>query len=203
VTAIRPTEALGEVAVEPARSGKIRLAVGLVALVGATSSAMFTVGATGQAALAGAIGMLYLFVIAVGLLAPWINRAAARLLAPALRLVWGTSGYLASANLRANAQGMATVLTALVLSVGFGGSVWFLQDNLERQTIAQSRDGMLANRALVSPAGLPTSAAEEIRRIPGVQAATGVRRTSVVVKSSTAPSRSAPRRSTRTPQPRR
>ncbi len=181
-TAIRPTEALGEAAVEPARSGRIRLGVGLAALAGAGSSSMVTLGTGGQAALAGAIGMLYLFVTAVALLAPWINGFAARVLAPVLRGAWGTSGYLASANLRANAQGMATVLTALVLSVGFGGSVWFLQDNLQRQTVAQSRDGMLAQRALVSPAGLPAAAADEIRRLPGVQAATGVRRTSVVVK---------------------
>jgi putative ABC transport system permease protein len=181
-TAIRPTEALGEAAVEPARSGRIRLGSGLAALAGAVSSSTVTLGAGGQAALAAAIGMLYLFVIAVALLAPWINRYTARVLAPVLRGVWGTSGYLASANLRANAQGMATVLTALVLSVGFGGSVWFLQDNLERQTVAQSRDGMLAQRALVAPAGLPAAVADEIRGIPGVQAATGVRRTSVVVK---------------------
>ncbi|MFI6242322.1 hypothetical protein ACIBEF_20845 [Micromonospora sp. NPDC050795] len=57
--------------------------------------------------------------------------------------VWRVSGYLAAANLRANAQGMATVLTVLVLSVGFGGSVWFLQTNLERQTTTQSSTGTL------------------------------------------------------------
>jgi putative ABC transport system permease protein len=96
--------------------------------------------------------------------------------------VWGSTGYLATANLKANARGMAAVLTALVLSVGLGGSVWFLQNNLERQTLAQSRDGLIAQHALVSPAGLPTNAVEEVRRTPGVEAATSVRRTSVVVK---------------------
>jgi putative ABC transport system permease protein len=182
VTAIRPVEALGETAVEPPRSGKVRLVAGLVALAGAGSSGTFTLGAGGQAALAGAIGMLYLFVTAVGLLAPWINRTAANVLAPVLRVVWGSSGYLASANLRANARGMAAVLTALVLSVGLGGSVWFLQDNLERQTLAQRRDGLLAQHALVSPGGLPAGAVDDARRTPGVEAATAVRRTSVVVK---------------------
>lgn len=77
---------------------------------------------------------------------------------------------------------MATVLTALVLAVGFGGSVWFLQDNLERQTVAQSRDGTLADRTLVSAAGLPASAADEVRRVEGVAAATPVRHTSVLLK---------------------
>ncbi|MET7419888.1 FtsX-like permease family protein [Dactylosporangium sp. NPDC005555] len=182
VTGIRPVEALGEVAVEPARGGKVRLVCGLVALAGAGSSGVVTLGAGGQTALAGAIGMLYLFVTAVGLLAPWINRAAARMLAPVLRTVWGSSGYLATANLKANARGAAAVLTALVLSVGLGGSVWFLQDNLERQTLAQRRDGLLAQHALVSPAGLPPGAADEARKLPGVSAATSVRRTSVVVR---------------------
>jgi putative ABC transport system permease protein len=183
VTAIRPVEALGEVAVEPPRSSRVRLWAGVLTLVGAAGSGAFTLGVGGQAALAGAVGMLYLFVTAIGLLAPWVNRGAARVLAPVLRLVWGTSGYLATANLKANARGMAAVLTALVLSVGLGGSVWFLQNNLERQTVAQSRDGLLARHALVAPGGLSPSTVDEVRRVAGVEAATAVRRTSVLVKS--------------------
>jgi putative ABC transport system permease protein len=183
ITRIRPIEALGEVAVEPKQSGKVRLVFGLVTMLGAGTAGGFTAALGGAtAALAAAVGMLYLFVIAVALLAPWINAFAARLLAPVLARLWQSSGYLAGKNLRANAQGMATVLTALVLSVGFGGSVWFLQNNLERQTVTQSRAGMLADRALVAPAGLPPTAAAEARRVPGVESATGVRHTSVVVK---------------------
>lgn len=182
VTAIRPVEALGEVAVEAPRGGRVRLVFGLVALGGAFASSAFTLGAGGQAALAGALGMLYLFVTAVGLLAPWINRTAATVLAPVLRLVWGSSGYLATANLKANARGMAAVLTALVLSVGLGGSVWFLQNNLERQTLSQSRDGLVAGHALVAPGGLPPSTVDDVRKTAGVESATAVRRTSVVIK---------------------
>lgn len=182
VTAIRPAEALGEIAVEPTGLGKVRAVSGLLALVAAGSATIFAVGSSGPSAQAGAIGMLYLFVLAVALLAPGINAVAARMLTPILRLGWGTSGYLAAANLRANARGTATVLTALVLSVGFGGSVWFLQDNLERSTVTQSRAGLLADLALTSPEGLPASAAADIRKLPGVRAATAVRRTSVLIK---------------------
>ncbi|MEU7867300.1 FtsX-like permease family protein [Dactylosporangium sp. NPDC049140] len=178
ITRVRPTEALGEAAVEPARGGKVRLIFGVVFLSGAATASSFTVAASGQAALASATGMLYLFVAAVALLAPWINAFAARVLARVLR---GPSGRLAAANLRANARGSAAVLTALVLAIGFGGSVWFVQNNLERGTVSQSRAGLQADRALVAPAGLPPSAAEEVRRIPGVRAATGVSHTSVVV----------------------
>lgn len=181
VTRIRPTEALGEAAVEPALGGRVRVVSGLVFL-GAGASLIGLTGATdGTTALGAAVSMLYTFVLAIALLAPWINQAAARLLAPLLRTVWGNSGYLAAANLRANARGMVAVLTALVLSVGFGGTVWFLQDNLERQTVLQSRDGTLAQHALIGGAGLPAGAAAKARAIPGVVAATGIRRTSVIV----------------------
>ncbi|MEU8166731.1 ABC transporter permease [Micromonospora sp. NPDC049004] len=184
VAGIRPVEALGEIAVEPRRGGRVRLVAGVLTLAAAVTSGAFTIGGTGPtAALAGAVGMLYLFVIAVALLAPRINAYAARLLTPVLSRVWRVSGYLAAANLRANAQGMATVLTALVLAVGFGGSVWFLQTNQERQTIAQSAAGTLAERLLVAQGGLSPDAAREVRELTGVRAATGVRRTQVVVRS--------------------
>lgn len=184
VTAIKPVEALGEIAVEARRPGRVRLIAGGATLAGAGSAGAFTAGSGGSTgALAGAVGMLYLFVIAVALLAPWINGYAARLLTPVLSRLWRVSGYLAAANLRANAQGMATVLTALVLSVGFGGSVWFLQTNLERQTVAQSAAGTLAERVLTAPGGLPADAVRQVRQLPGVRAATGVRRTQVVVRS--------------------
>lgn len=182
-TAIRPTEALGEAAVEPERTSPVRAVIGVVLLAGAGSAGGVAAGTGGMTALTSALGMLYLFVTAIALLAPWINRGAARLLTPLLRGVWGTSGYLASANLRANARGMAMVLTALVLSVGFGGSVWFLQDNLQRQTIAQARDGMLAQHALVTPDGVPVATVARIRRMPGVSGVTGVRDTSVLIKT--------------------
>jgi putative ABC transport system permease protein len=181
VTGIRPVEALGEVAVEPG-GGRVRLISGLIALAGAIGSSAVTVGAGGQVALAGAIGMLYLYVTAVALLAPWINRAATRLLQPVLPRIWGAGGHLAVANLRAGARGTATVLTGLVLTVGFGGSVWFLQDNLERGTLVQARDGQLASWALNSPAGLAPTTAAKAREVPGVESATAVRRTSVVVR---------------------
>ncbi|MBE1486300.1 FtsX-like permease family protein [Plantactinospora soyae] len=180
-TRIRPTEALGEAAVEPTLGGRTRVVFGLVFLASAVSLIGLTGFATGQTAMGAAVGMLYTFVLAIALLAPWINQAAARLLGPVLRIVWGNSGYLAAANMRANARGMVAVLTALVLSVGFGGSVWFLQDNLARQTVVQSQDGSLAQQALIGGAGLPASATAKARQIPGVLAATGVRRTSVIV----------------------
>ncbi|MEV0216604.1 ABC transporter permease [Micromonospora sp. NPDC050695] len=184
VAGIKPVEALGEIAVEPRPSGRVRLIAGVLTLAAAVTPGAFTFGGTGPtAALAGAAGMLYLFVIAVALLAPRLNAHAARLLTPALSRSWRVSGHLAAANLRANAQGMATVLTALVLSVGFGGSVWFLQTNLERETVAQSAAGTLAERVVSAPGGLAPEAAREIRELAGVRAATGVRRTQVVVRS--------------------
>jgi putative ABC transport system permease protein len=182
-TRIRPVEALGEIAVERARSGKVRLGFGLATLAGGVALAVFTQAVDGEVALTGAVGLLYLLVLAVALLAPWINQAAARVTGPLLRAVWRQSGYLAAKNLRANARGMTTVLTALVLSVGFGGSVWFLQDNLQRQTIAQYRSGMLADHALVAPGGLPESAVTAATHLSGVEGATDVRQSTVLIST--------------------
>jgi putative ABC transport system permease protein len=178
---IRPTEALGEIAVESSGNSKIRLFVGFVTLAGAIYLTTLSTTQKGNAALGTALGMLFALVLAVALLAPWINRVAARLLGPVLRAVWGDSGYLAAANLRANAQGMVTVLTALVLTVGLGGSIWFLQDNLERQSVTQNRAGMLAQHSISSATSLPETALAEVREIPGVVAATGVRNTSIIL----------------------
>ena len=186
-TRIRPTEALGEAAVDKGLGGRTRLVSGLVLLAAGVSLIGLTGATSGDTALGAAIGMLYTFVLAIALLAPWINQGAARLLTPVLRTVWGNSGYLAAANLRAGARGMVAVLTALVLSIGLGGTVWFLQDNLQRQTEAQSHDGTRAQHALVGTTGLPASAAEQARRIPGVEAATGVRRTGVIVRGGLEP----------------
>ncbi|WP_229836175.1 ABC transporter permease, partial [Dactylosporangium sucinum] len=167
----------------PARArGRVRAGFGLAALAGAAALVVVTAVTGGTTAIASATGLLYLLVLAVALLAPWINAGAARLLGPSLRRLWGAAGRLAAANLRANARGTVTVLTALVLAVGLGGSVWFLQDNLERETVAQHRAGTVASLAVVAPGGLPPSAAEELRRLPGVAAATGVHRTAVVVR---------------------
>ncbi|WP_436534707.1 FtsX-like permease family protein [Actinoplanes sp. HUAS TT8] len=180
VTGIKPAEALGEAAAEPVKTGKVRRVSGLIALVAAVASAFAAVTASGQTAMGAALGMLYLFVLAVALLAPWINNAAARLLAKPLGVIFRTSGYLAAANLRANARGTATVLTSLVLAVGFGGSVWFLQNNLERQAVAQSHAGLKAEKALVTPAGLSRSAVAEVTAISGVRAVTPIRHTTVM-----------------------
>ncbi|MEU0546313.1 FtsX-like permease family protein [Micromonospora sp. NPDC005979] len=182
IARIRPAEALGEAAVEPTRGGRIRLVSGLVTMAGGVASLFFAAGLSGTAALATAAGMLYLLVLAVALLAPWINGFAARLISPVLRAVWRAPGELAAANLRVNARGMSVVLSALVLAIGFGGSIWFLQDNLQRQTVTQSRDGMLADRVLTTPQGISSTEVAKVRQIPGVEAATGVRNTSVVVR---------------------
>ncbi|MFE7441051.1 FtsX-like permease family protein [Streptomyces chartreusis] len=186
-TRIRPTEALGEAAVEKGLGGRARVVSGLVALASGVSLIGVTGATDGETALGAAVSMLYTFVLAIALLAPWINQGAARFLTPVLRTVWGNSGYLAAANLRASARGMVAVLTALVLAIGFGSTVWFLQDNLRRQTELQAHDGTLAQHALVGSTGLPASAADRARDLPGVEAATGVRRTEVIVNGQLGP----------------
>jgi Putative sensor len=67
----------------------------------------------------------------------------------------------------------------LAIAIGLGPAMARLQAWTGRHLLAPPAG---AERALISPAGLPATAAGEIRSIPGVRAATGVRRTSVIVK---------------------
>lgn len=184
---VRPTEALGEAAADTAPPGRVRLVAGVLALAAAVSLTGVTGAADGDLALGAAVSMLYSFVLATALLAPWINHGAARLLGPVLRALFGDSGHLAAAHLKAHARGTVAVLTALVLAVGLGSTVWFLQDNLRHQTGVQLRDGVRAQFVVTGGAGLPASAAERARGLPGVEAAAGTRRTAVLVSGGLEP----------------
>ncbi|MBT8227373.1 MAG: FtsX-like permease family protein [Dactylosporangium sp.] len=180
---IRPTEALGEASAEPETVGWTRAFFGILFLAGGVGLSFLARAVRGDAAVGGALGLLFTLTIAVALLAPWINRVAAWVCAGPLTAGWKASGYLAVANLRSNARRMAPVLTSLVLAVALGGSVWFLQTNLERETTGQNRRGTLAEHVLVdSGLGLSPEVAREARTLPGTQAATAVRRTTVIIR---------------------
>ena len=181
---IRPTEALEQSSVEPGRIGRARALTGLVALAGGLGLSLVARTVGGEAAIGAALGMLFTLLLAVSLLAPWVNRALAAVLRVPFETLGAAPGHLAAANLRANARRTASVLTSLVLAVGFGGSLWFVQSSLERETRAQHREGTLADRAVLADGGLPPGLALRARQVPGVVAATGVSTSTAVVQRS-------------------
>lgn len=176
VSRIRPVEALREAAVE--RRGRladvVRASLGLVALASGIVLAGLATHLTASAAAGTAIGLVADLVIAVALLAPWGIRIAVALCAAALRRL-GVPGRLAAANLAASARRLSPVLSALVLAVALGGSLWFLQTSIQHATTQQSRIGLLADQVITTAGpGLPVGVAQVARHVPGATAATSV-----------------------------
>ncbi|MBO0776422.1 MAG: ABC transporter permease, partial [Actinobacteria bacterium] len=92
----------------------------------------------------------------------------------------GVCGRLAAANLAASARRLSPVVSALVLAVALGGSLWFLQTTITHATAQQSRAGLRASQVITTTGpGLPASVAQAARHVPGVAAATGVVRSTL------------------------
>ncbi|MFJ3223595.1 ABC transporter permease [Streptomyces sp. NPDC086783] len=178
---IRPTEALGEAAVEPARLGRGRTVTGGALLVLAV--AVFGLGLGYRADFLTLVGLanslVLLLAVTVAVLGPLLTRTAVRLLAPALNRT-GVAGWLAAANSRSAASRTAAAVTPLVLAVSFAATVVFTQTTQLDEAAEQVRSGTVADRVLTAPAGVSTQLAGEAAELPGVKAATGVVRSKVV-----------------------
>jgi len=178
---IRPVEALTEAAVE--RRGRladvVRASLGLAALAGGITLAGVASHLTASAAAGTAIGLVATLVIAVALLAPWLTRIAGAVCAAGLHQL-GIPGRLAAANLAASARRLSPVLSALVLAIALGGSLWFLQTSIQHATAQQSRTGLRASQVIsTTGAGLPARIAQAARHVPGVAAAAGIVRSTM------------------------
>ncbi|GAA2811619.1 FtsX-like permease family protein [Kitasatospora sp. CM 4170] len=181
---LRPSQALGEAAVEPGRPGKVRTVAGLLFAAGAVSLAGVAAGLDGADAANTALGVVMCFLLATALLGPWVARAAAGLLGAPLRLGAGASGSLAADNSRANARRLASAITPIVMVTAFCGTLLFLQTTIGHVTGEQLRNGITADHVVGSAGpGLPAGTAEQAAKVPGVDAAVGVLRTGAVYRS--------------------
>lgn len=173
----RPSQALAESAVERRGIGPVRALLGLIALAGGVVLAVVSGSIGGDSAAAISVGTVFTLVVAVGLLGPLVVGVTAAVTAPLLRL-FGVTGRLAAATTATAAARLATVLTALVLAVGLGGSLWFVQASESHVAAAQSRAGLIADDVVAAPsAGVSPNLAKALRATPGVRAATGLTRT--------------------------
>lgn len=181
IARIRPAEAMAESTVErgPARG---RIVAGLVLLAGgAALVAVLSVLRTEAAATPVTFLAVVVSATAVSLLGPFLVRLASVLLAGPLRLA-GSGGPLATANIRGNSTRMASVVTPLTLLIGMTCTVLFVQPTLGDAARVQAHDGVRAAWVLAAQGpGVPSAAAETIRRTTGVTAATEVVRTTVRV----------------------
>ncbi|MGW7451936.1 FtsX-like permease family protein [Streptomyces sp. NPDC054787] len=182
ISRIRPAEALAEAAVERGGPRWTRTALGLLLLAGG-AVLVVVLGSLRTEPASTPVTFLAVVVLAgaVSLLGPLLVRGATALLAGPLRQA-GPAGRLATANLRGNATRMAGAVTPLALLVGMTCTVLFITPTLGDAARAQARDGIRADWVLSAQGpGVTREAAERIRRIPGVTAATEIVHTSVRV----------------------
>ncbi|MCZ4125996.1 FtsX-like permease family protein [Streptomyces sp. H39-S7] len=179
----RPSQALGEAAVERGRPGPIRTVLGLAALAGGIVVASLAAHATGEDAANIALGVVMLFMLCVALLGPVVAWLAATVLGLPLR-AGGAPGALAAANARANSRRLASAITPIVLVIAFCGTLVFMQSTIKHASAEQVRDGVVADQIVGGTgAGLPATAADRAARVKGVDAAVGVLRTGVLYRA--------------------
>jgi putative ABC transport system permease protein len=180
---IRPAAAMAEAVVERRGIGVVRALLGILALAGGIVLSVLAAHLSAAAAAGVGVAVVFTLVLAVTLLAPLIITAVVGVLGLALTRV-GVTGRLAAANVAASARRLSTVLSAVVLAVGLGGSLTFLQSSITHVAAGQARAGLVADHVVVpGGAGLPAAAAERVARVPGVAAAAGVRRDSFLVSA--------------------
>lgn len=176
----KPGLALAQSAVERPPVGWIRTPLGIAALAGGGVFAGVAASQTGEDAANAALGVVMLFMLAVGLLGPLIARICASVLGLPLR-AGGPSASLAAANSLANSRRMASAITPIVLAMAFSSTLVFMHTSEDRATEHQQRDAITADRIVSAPAGLASDATERAGATPGVSTAVGLLRTSVLV----------------------
>ena len=143
-----------------ALAGGVVLAVQVLALGGATANKAAPL-------------VLLLFLVSVSLLGPLLARAATEILGVPMRL-FGATGELATLNGRARARRLSSAIVPVALVVAFGVTKIGQQTTLAHERSTQSAAALTADRVIEAPGGLPGRVADEVARLPGVRAATGV-----------------------------
>ncbi|NUP32089.1 MAG: FtsX-like permease family protein [Streptomycetaceae bacterium] len=183
----RPSEALTEAVFPQHRLSRVRLVAGLLCVGGGVLLARGTAGADGPDASGVATPAVMVWVVAFGLLGPPLIRALTAFLRRPLRRA-GVAGELAAANAEARPGRLASAVMPVMLAVGLALGLVYMH-----ATEAEGRDRAFADmqRAdlVVSSAsgGLPPTAVDEVKAVPGVMAATAQVRTTGYLEPATPP----------------
>jgi putative ABC transport system permease protein len=169
----RPTEALADAAIQRKWLSPVRVVLAVLAFGGGIALFIVTVAVmTGPVAASTAGPSVMLWAIALALVSPGITKVLLAVLRWPVRAVTGTAGYLATLSTRTRAVRMAAVVTPIMLATGMATANIYLQTT----SVAVANEAFVANlRADVvlssSSGGLPTGLIDEVRALPGVEAA--------------------------------
>jgi putative ABC transport system permease protein len=179
---ISASAAMAETAIERSRIGVIRTILGVLALAGGITLSFVSSTIAGDTVAAISVATVSALVSGVGLLGPLLVRVLSAVVG-VLFPRCGVVGRLAAANVSSSSYRLAGVMTALVLVVALGGSLWFVQSSEQHVANQQASAGLLASDVVV-PAGpgLSPQVVDTLRSTPGVRAATGVAQSTMLSK---------------------
>lgn len=180
---ISPSAAMAETAIERPRLGVVRTVLGVVALAGGVTLSYVSSIIAGDTAAAISVGTVAALACGVGLLGPLLVRVLSAVVGVVLRRC-GVVGRLAAANFASASHRLAGVMTALVLVVALGGSLWFIQSSEQHVANQQASAGLLATDVVVpAEPGLSPQVVDTLRSTPGVRAATGVAQSTMLSRN--------------------
>ncbi|GAA2815452.1 ABC transporter permease [Crossiella cryophila] len=183
---LKPTEALGEAAVEPARLGRGRKITGAALLAVAGAGVVSTLFLPGELAMVPAGSSVLVAIIGIGLLGPVITGLATRVAAGVFLRSRRAERFLAAHNSTANSRRLAAAVTPLVLTIGFAVTQFYSGTTLSEATQHQARAATVADYVLTAPQGVPAEVAAAARRIPGVTASTPLIGTEIIAEDKNA-----------------
>ncbi|MGW5861794.1 ABC transporter permease [Streptomyces sp. NPDC055239] len=173
---VRPAEALRDEA-----PGTARRVTGLVLLFLGVSSAGTATLQRGEAAAAAAGAATVVLAIGCALLGPWIAEGAMRVLGSPMRRFGGAAGHLAAANCTASARRLGAAITPIILVTAFVLVQLSAGATVTHAAGTQAREAARADFAVSAEGGLTAGTLERVHDVPGVVAATGVTRSTVVL----------------------
>ncbi|WP_304451234.1 ABC transporter permease [Nocardiopsis sp. YSL2] len=177
-----PVEAMRESTAAPRAPARWRGTAGMACLVLGLSSAMTPIALRNDAGAAGTGSAALLLVIAVALLGPVLLRPLVAVVVRPLRRI-RVSGFLAAEATGADLRRLGSVLTPLVLAVGFTLTMVYTQSVLAGAVAAQVEAGVTAD-AVVTDAGsggVDADIVQEIAALPETGAVTPLGETRVFV----------------------
>ncbi|MCX4981728.1 FtsX-like permease family protein [Streptomyces sp. NBC_00572] len=161
----------------PKRAGKgaVRRVIGLVLLLLGVASAGTATVQGGAAAAAAAGAATVTLVAGCAVLGPWIAGAAMKVLDRPFRRLGGAPGRLTAAGASAHSRRLGAALVPVVLVTAFALVQLSAGTTMGRAADRQARAATTADLALSG------TTAEQVRKRPGVDAATDVLRSTVVL----------------------
>ena len=169
----RPTEALADAAIQRRWLSWFRVVLAVTAFGGGIALFIVTIAVmTGPVAASTAGPSVVLWAIALALVAPGVTKMLLAVLRGPVRAFTGIAGYLATLSAKTRAVRMAAVVTPIMLATGMATANIYLQTT----SVAVANEAFVANlRAdlVLSSAtgGLSPELVDEVRRVPGVEAA--------------------------------